>query len=72
MTSTRERIVADIKRRHLRREDQISALPSTNIIAAIPDDEWAAMHVGKCVMCPSEQARLYPTGRFCDTHRPRQ
>jgi hypothetical protein len=71
MTSTRQQAVAAILEQHTNLQDQIGALSRTEIVTAIPEDEWATAHAGTCVMCKADTARMYPTGWFCDNHRPR-
>jgi hypothetical protein len=63
--STRDRVWADIKAKYPRRDQQISAWTSTNLIALIGDAEWAEMHAGNCGGCGAGGARLYPRGWRC-------
>jgi hypothetical protein len=66
--STRERVWREIQREHGSRAG-IGEWCRTNVIAAIPDDEWQAMHAGTCALCESP-ARLYPCGWRCENCKP--
>lgn len=62
---TRERMIAEIKQRHPRLEDQIHAWAILDISGQIPEPEWAEAHAGVCALCGGEGARLYASGWAC-------
>jgi hypothetical protein len=66
---TRERIWREIQREYGSGKEAIAVWCRTNVIAAIPDDEWQAMHAGTCELCGSV-GRLYPCGWRCENCKP--
>jgi hypothetical protein len=69
--STRDRIWDRIFATYDNDAERLGAWASTNLIAAIPEDEWVVMHAGTCAICGGSGARLYAQGWRDAAHAPR-